>query len=257
MRALALLAAAATFPAFADCTPPQDEVTIECDSCGNLEQNLERGFDLAWNELLDNKGMREELALTGSTEVVLANPPHSSDGVLWYRVNVTDSTWEIANSREYSRLARLVNERSLGFQGSIGGLGRSFGAEVRWATRIEQQISQAISTAIKTTARPLTLILEDQSGNEIGREDVERNAGEQDPGLAGPKDLFPDNKRKRPDCAGADDRIAPTERTRPGGGQQERPPSACSYTSSTRCRGDFSRPNDTGIVCSTNIETRC
>ena len=98
-------------------------------------------------------------------------------------------------------------------------------------------------------------------GNEIGRKEMERNAGDQDDAPVGPSDLNPDDQYERVDCAAADPREArgggDREGSGGGGSSAEGRGGSCSYSNTTSCRGDFSQPNVTGVICSTSVNISC
>ena len=267
MRALlALACATAGVPAYADCERPDNEVTIQCENCGNLEQNLPRGFDIAWNAFRSIDGLREEIGLTGSTEVILALPPTSSAGVLWYRANINDPSWRISNSLQYSRMVSLMESKSRGFEGSVGvGSGRTgAGASARWEQRITQQIGQARLAAISVGSGPITVIIEDQNGNEIGRKTYERNTGGQGLPVPDQRELEPKQQYEEIDCFDDDVRVPPKPQRRRGGDRGLGPmltdrslAASCSFTNDVRCRGVVNSPYSSGVVCSVDVTARC
>lgn len=255
-----------SFSSHAACSPPDNEVTVVCEDCGNLEQNLPRGFDVAWNAFRTQEGMRQEIGLTGTTEVILDRPRFASAGVLWYRVNIVDPTWRISNSTQYSRMVSLMRARSNGFEGSVGaGGGRTgAGASIRWERSITEQISQARIAAISTGSGPFTLIIEDQNGNEIGRKSVERNAGDQTLPVPDQREFEPDQRYEEIDCLDQDERVPPEPVRRRSGDRgtgaiilDRTAISHCSFTNDVRCYGDFSSPHSTGVVCSVDVGRRC
>ena len=201
--------------AFANCSPAPGEQKTACRSCGNLEQNPNRGFGLARNALLANKAMRRELQFKGSTEINLVNPPRSSPGVLFYRVNITDRSWRIVNTAAYSRAAIFHKELEAGFEASLrGGLASvgGFGSEFSWRQSMTRQFEQNISQAISFGSTPYLYVLEDQNGREFARRSIERNAGRVRLPVVGPSDLRADPRYRKLDCVKKDPRQRASKR---------------------------------------------
>ncbi len=222
MRAIIVLIAASLGSAnvHAACTPDPNEQQVDCENCGNLEQNPTRGFDLARNAMLDNEPMRREIRLSGSTEVNLVNPPDSSPGVLFYRVNVTDRSWRIVDTNAYSQATVYHQELEVGWEASLrGGLASvgGFGSEVAWRQSMTREFNAAITRAVSFGSIPYIYILEDQNGREIERRDIERNAGRVTPRVPGPSDTEPDPRYREIDCVNEDPRHN-GEQTSGGGG---------------------------------------
>ncbi len=205
IAATSLLAGEAT----ASCTPDPEEAQVNCFSCGNLEQNPERGFDLAHREFLSNGDLRNEIRWTGNTEVNLLNPPHSSPGVLWYRVNMTDPTWSVTNVGAYSQAQTFQQELAMGYETSMSsGLGQLFGfqTEAQWRTTFTNQMELLYSVAVTYANEPYEFFLEDQNGNEFAEKEIRRNGGMPTPDVVGPSDLNPDERYRERHCEDEDPR---------------------------------------------------
>lgn len=244
--------------AFGGCTAPEGETQAPCASCGNLEQNVKRAHDLAWNELLRNRTMQLELRLSGATLVHLIDPPHSSPGVLYYTVVIEDPQFEVNNLESHAEAVQMME--SLGVGISYGHAGMR--GEWAWRRAMTTRIENVLSVSVSTGSAPYTMRLFDSKGNPVagGTTQQPRLTPRQDPALAGQRDLHPDHRYANEACVSEDPRH-----------QQENDSS--SYTDSSgggdwsdsadhwegwgngygdlrpACRPDFSDPAGAGVIC--------
>lgn len=252
--------------ATAACKPPKGVTKEECNSCGNLEQNPTRGIELAWNALLKNRKMQQELSDKGLTLVALTNPWHSSRGVLFYIALIRDPSFEIVDTDSYSRMISLQRELDRGFRGSVDRGGPRGGAEVRWRSSLQIRIERARNKAIRTTTKPYEIELRDQNGrgfrNNVHK--VPRNNGKFTPRVVGPRDLEPSDRYLERDCFDADPRFPRYARrgggTGAGGSGRDDAPrgrGSCDITEKYRCRSDFSNPRGSGTICNFDVTISC
>ena len=244
--------------AFGGCTAPAGETQTPCVSCGNLEQNVNRAHDLAWNEFLRNNRMQLELRLSGATLVHLTNPPHSSPGVLYYTVVIEDPLFQVSNQESWAEAVELMESSGIGASITSGGVRSDW----MWRRAITRRIENILSTSVYTGSVPYTMRLFDSRGNPVagGTTQQPRLTPRQQPALAGPRDLHPDHRYANEACVSEDPRH-----------QQENDSS--SYTDSSGggdwsdsadhwegwgngygdlrplCRPDFSDPAGAGVIC--------
>ena len=196
---LLAVAVACSQSALANCEPSPADVKRDCNSCGNLEQNPERGIDNIWNTLLSNRGarinndMRMALRLRGFATVNLMHPPYSSPGVLFYRGVIRDPSFSITDSATYSEA--LVLQTQLNLRPRVSG---------RFQLRAEIRSLLASSTTSGTD--PYVVSLFDQDGNLISQEKIERGTPTLDRASFGLNDLDADPRYQRSECIAKDPR---------------------------------------------------
>ncbi len=253
---IATVLLAVTRTSFGGCTAPSDETAAACISCGNLEQNVSRGLDLAWNEYLKNLTMQMELRAFGATLVHLTNPPHSSPGVLYYTVIIEDPQFQITNIETYAEAVQLMRSWGIGFSYS----GANPRAEFVWRQSMTTRIENALSISVSTGSAPYIMRLLDSKGNLVDGGTIEqpRLTGEQMPELAGPADLFPDDQHANDACVSEDPRAESGDATdagNSGGGDYS---DYSDYWEGwgngygdmrPMCRPDFSDPAGAGVIC--------
>ena len=240
----------------AGCTAPEDENQTPCVSCGNLEQNVQRAHDLAWNEFLQNQLMRLQLRVNGATLVHLTNPPHSSPGVLYYTVLIEDPDFEIINVASHAEAVQLLRSWGVGISAST----TRMHAEWLYRQQLSTRIEEILSTSVSTGSSPYIMRLLDSKGNlvEGGTIEQPRLAGEQQEALAGPSDLHPDDQYANEHCASEDPRqegggTADTG-TNGGGDWSDNGDSWEGWGNGLGdlrplCRPDFSDPAGAGVIC--------
>ncbi len=249
-------------PAAAVCRPPAGANTTWCQSCGNLEQNVSRGHDLAWNELRRNERMQLELSVFGATTVYLTDPPHASPGVLYYTVVIEDPQFAITNSETYAHAVAMMRHYSVGvsFQVDIPEL------DFTWTYDLSEQIEHAVSASVSTGSAPYTMRMFDSRGNVVdgGTISQPRNTPQQALALVGPNDLNPDNQYRNQACESED----PRSNNDPGYDQADDDPyDYYGYLddidefmmwweweeawggASIHCEADYSDPAGSGVVC--------
>lgn len=248
--------------AYAACTPPNGEPTMSCISCGNLEQNVERGHDLAWHEYLRNPTMQFELRIHGATRVHLVDPPHASPGVLFYTVIIEDPQFQIVDTQSHATAAELLQQWQIGFSYD----GASVQAEWYWRRHQSSRIQDAISTAVSTGSAPYLMRMFDSRGNAIEGGTVEwpRLTPPQEWELAGPNDLSPDARYANDACVSQDPRTrgGSAGTSNPGDNDRSDEPDFDywehawwdweeSYGLHTRyeCVPDFTNPAGSGVIC--------
>lgn len=242
-------------PAWSGCTAPEDENQTPCPSCGNLEQNVERAHDIAWNELLKNIKMQLELRVNGATRVHLVNPPHASPGVLYYTVLIEDPDFRITNVESQSEASELLRSWGVGVTASPLRL------QGQWMYRqhLLRRIETLASTSVSTGSSPLIMRLLDSRGNQVagGTTEWPRLTGEQQEALAGRNDLHPDAQYANEACVTEDPRYQDDGVDNGGssGGDLD------DYLDNWEgwgngygelrplCRPDFSDPAGAGVIC--------
>ena len=250
----ALLALSHT--ADAGCTAPDDENQTPCNSCGNLEQNIERAIDLAWNEFLKNLRMQLELRVNGATLVHLTNPPHSSPGVLYYTVLIEDPDFQIINVETHAEAVQLLHSWGIGVSASPSRMQ----GEWMYRQQLSRRIEDILSTSVSTGSSPYIMRLLDSKGNlvEGGTIEQPRLTGEQQEALAGPSDLIPDDQYANEHCVPEDPRqegggTAGTG-TNSGGDWSDISDNWEGWGNGygdirPLCRPDFSDPAGAGVIC--------
>lgn len=249
----------------AACMPPEGAQVKDCISCGNLEQHVERGHDLAWNELLDNTTMQLELRTVGATHVYLVDPPHSSPGVLHYSVAIEDQQFSVVNTESAATARQLLYEWQIAFDYE----GASVQAEWIWRQHQLTRIEAALSTAVATGSAPYILRLFDSRGNPVegGVAMYARLTPRQEPALAGPRDLFPESQYANEACIHVDRRYPGDDGGDGNGGGGDGHDGDYddgvfdnawwdweeSFGLHTRyeCVPDFSNPYGSGVICFT------
>ncbi len=240
----------------AGCTAPEDENQTRCNSCGNLEQNVKRAHDLAWNEFLKNQLMQLELRVNGATLVHLINPPHSSPGVLYYTVLIEDPDFEIINVETHAEAVQLLRSWGIGVTASPSRMQAEWMFRQQLSTRIEE----ILSTSVSTGSSPYIMRLLDSKGNlvEGGTVQQPRLTGEQQVALAGPSDLLPDDQYANEHCVPEDPRQESDETagadTSSGGDWSDNGESWEGWGNGygdirPLCRPDFSDPAGAGVIC--------
>lgn len=248
--------------AYAACTPPESDQTTDCISCGNLEQNVARGHDLAWNEYLRNTTMQFELRINGMTRVHLLDPPHASAGVLFYTVVIEDPQFQVTDTASHATASELLQQWQVAFSWE----GSNVQAEWYWRQHQGSRIEDAASTAVSTGSAPLLMRLFDSRGNAVTGGTVEwpRLTPQQQLALVGPRDLDPDPRYANDACASQDPRSQSNGTSADDYGDDDRgdEPDAApwedpwwdweeSYGLHTRyeCVPDFSDPAGSGVIC--------
>lgn len=250
-----------TRTSFAACTAPEGQTQTPCISCGNLEQNVARAHDLAWNEFLRNATMQIELRVYGTTLVHLVNPPHSSPGVLYYTVIIEDPQFNVADVETHAEALQLMQSWRAGVTYDPSG----FEAEWVYRRAITRRVEDIVSRSVSTGSAPYIMRLMDSRGNIVpgGSALQPRLAGVQMLTLAGPRDLFPDGRYANEACASADPRDhgdSPTDSGTNGGGDSSGggPDDSSDYWEGAGngygeqrplCRPDFSDPAGAGVIC--------
>ncbi len=198
--------------ALANCKPSPADARRDCNSCGNLEQNPERGIDNVWNASLANQGprinndMQMALRLRGFATVNLMHPPHSSPGVLFYRGVIRDPSFSITDSATYSEALALQAQFNL--RPRVSG---------RFQLRAEIRSLLASSTTSGTD--PYVVSLYDQDGNLIAEEEIGRGAPMLHRASFGLNDLDADPRYERSECIPKDPRYnGEGTDSRPSGG---------------------------------------
>lgn len=201
---LAALVAATITPGYATCSAPKNEHQTKCHSCGNLEQNPERGHDYAWNAYLEKTQMQLELQVFGATKVHLTDPPFSSPGVLYYTDVIEDPQFTVTSSSEYSEAVTLMNEYSIAFSYEDA----NPQAEFLWRRSQEEKIRNAVSRSVTTGSQPYRMRLFDSHGNTVpgGNKDQPRLTPVQDILPPGPSDTEPNDKYTDLGCISKDPR---------------------------------------------------
>lgn len=185
--------------ALANCDPDPADARRDCNSCGNLEQNPERGIDNVWNSMFGgkkrqiNNDMREALRWNGFATVNLMHPPHASPGVLFYRGVIRDPSFSITNSATYSQALTL--QAQLNLNPSVSG---------RFQLRAE--IRYLLTSSTTTGTDPYLVSLYDQNGNLIAQEEIGRGAPTLDRASFGLNDLDPDPRYRHSECIDKDPR---------------------------------------------------
>ena len=242
--------------AFGGCTAPEDENQTPCTSCGNLEQNVERAHDLAWNELLRNLKMQLELQVDGATLVHLTNPPHSSPGVLYYTVLIEDPSFQIINVESHAEAVQLMRSWGIGVSASTSRMH----AEWLYRQQLSERIEELLSTSVSTGSSPFIMRLLDSKGNLVDGGTIEqpRLAGEQQEALAGPSDLHPDDQYANEACVSEDPRHEDDSMSDTGSnGGGDWSDSSDNWEGwgngygdlRPLCRPDFSDPAGAGVIC--------
>ncbi len=242
--------------AFGGCTAPEDENQTACVSCGNLEQNVERAHDIAWNEYLNNTKMQLELRVHGATLIHLVNPPHSSLGVLYYTVLIEDPDFQIINAESHAQAVQLLRSWGIGVTASPLRMQGEWLYRQQLSTRIEQ----LLSTSVSTGSSPYTMRLLDSRGNLVAGGTVQqpRLTGEQQEALAGPSDLHPDEQYANEACVSEDPRQEDDSTADTGsygdGDYSDYLDSWEGWGSGygdlyPQCRPDFSDPAGAGVIC--------
>jgi hypothetical protein len=201
MNRLVLLAVAVVCnqAALANCDPGPADAQRDCNSCGNLEQNPERGIDNVWNSLLHNgipqvdHGMRAALNWNGFATVNLMYPPHASPGVLFYRGIIRDPSFSITNSATYSQALALQAQLNLN-------------SRMPGHFKLRAEIRYMLATSTTTGTDPYVVSLYDQDGNLIAREEIERGESILDRASFGLNDLDADPRYERSECIDKDPR---------------------------------------------------
>ena len=258
-----LLSAAAVS---AECTAPEGANSTYCQSCGNLEQNVSRGHDLAWNKLLGDEQMRLELRVFGSTTVYLTDPPHASPGVLYYTVVIEDPQFTVTDTQTYAEALTLMHQYGIEFDYD----GASIQAEMMWRSYTSRRIEELASMSISTGSAPYVMRLFDSRGNAIPGGTIEqpRQTPQQQLALAGPSDLNPDDRYRNEACKPDDPRIPDKAPDSDGGGSggggangrddydyyDPREDFWWEWEEAwggkvPHCVGDFSDPYGSGVIC--------
>lgn len=243
---------------YAACSPPDGEPTADCISCGNLEQNVARAHDLAWNEFLDNTAMQLQLRSIGATRVHLVNPPHASPGVLFYTVVIEDPQFRITDSASQAVADEIRRQWEIAFRYD----GATVQAEWAWREQQLARLEEALSTAVATGSGPYLMRLFDSRGNAVSEGTVEwpRHTPPQQRADVGPSDLFPDARHANEACVSADPRFQTDDDNTGGIGDGERddaPPDygwldweeSHGFPTRYHCVPDFSDPAGSGVIC--------
>jgi len=222
--------------ALANCKPSPADDHRDCNSCGNLEQNPERGIDNIWNASLDNRGprmnndMQMALRLRGFATVNLMHPPHSSPGVLFYRGVIRDPSFSITDSVAYSEALALQVQLNLR-------------PRVSGRIQLRAEIRSLLASSTTSGTDPYVVSLFDQDGNLISQEKIERGTSTLDRASFGLNDLDADPRYQRSECIDQDPRYN-------GEGTDSGPSGVGSGGGSGRS-GPPPRPRDPIIRCGT------
>ncbi len=251
-----------TRTAFAGCTAPEGENQTPCISCGNLEQNVTRAHDLAWNEFLRNTKMQLELKVYGATLVHLVDPPHSSPGVLYYTVIIEDPQFEVVDAHTHAEAVQLMQSWRVGVTYENPS---QMHAEWVYRESITTRIEDITSRSISTGSAPYIMRLMNSQGNIVtgGSTLQPRLAGEQELALVRTSDLYPDDQYANEACISVDPRQEGESSAGIGTGSSG-DHSGGGPTDSTdhwegwgngygdlrpQCRPDFSDPAGSGVIC--------
>jgi len=201
MIRLILLAVAVAYSqsAFANCDPDPADARRDCNSCGNLEQNPERGIDNIWNASISrrgpsiNNGMQVALRWRGYATVNLMHPPHSSPGVLFYRGIIRDPSFSITNAATYSQALTLQIQLTLNPFAS----GR---------VQLRREIRYLLTSSTTSGTDPYVVSLYDQDGKLIAQEEIPRGVPILDRASFGLNDLDANPQYQRSECIDKDPR---------------------------------------------------
>lgn len=160
----------------ASCKPPQDNINVPCDKCGNLEANPQRGIDLVHAAAKNNPLVQAELELFGFAEVVLANPTRSSRGNRWYRGGVVDPSFTVTNSTTYGTAVTAYREWRTEIGVGIGRNGPTANFNSAEAMRLERQWRTAVQSSTTRGTAAYEVEVFDKKGSSMLKETISRAA---------------------------------------------------------------------------------
>ncbi|MEL7535581.1 MAG: hypothetical protein AAFX44_12785 [Pseudomonadota bacterium] len=174
--ATALLVTATTTAARQVCEPPEGMPQVPCHKCGNLEENVERGFNRAFEATQRSVYLNSELRTHGQVHFALAYPPHASRGNLFYSAIVRSPSYRITNQAAFGRAlaTHQALTQSLSFAASLTGPTLTTSTSV--VRSQTQTLTNQLAVSVSHGTEPYIVVLYDRNHEEIGRTQFEQLA---------------------------------------------------------------------------------
>lgn len=156
--------------AHAQCKAPPAQRSIECERCGNLQENPTRGIEQIYSEFLVNDDLRGFVALHGSARINLLRPAGASPGVTYYYGLLRDPSYVRTDTVAYGRLVSLTREHT------VGAVFNAMGGEIvaTLGQHLSVEVSSLWSRAVSSGTADWHIRLYDQRNRQIGEANIGR-----------------------------------------------------------------------------------